>query len=332
MERPPSKGVVLAAGSGVRLMPLTATRPKPMLPIAGKPLLEYNLDQLAAAGVREIIVLVPPNSEQVRQYFGPQFRGCDLIYAVQHEARGTGHALNAVRNAIGDEAFFCIFGDNLTTWPVAHLLRPHREVRAVATLALFHALDPRRHGVVELQGPTIRRIVEKPDHPPSDLASAGMFIFEPQIFEALSVIEPTSRGELELPNAIQHLITHHRTVAYEVLDEWRLNVNTPADMLEANHYLLCRNRPALSSPNVAPSVIAAGDLRIEPGGVVGPCVSCGRGCVIGAGARVTESILLDSVIIEADAEVWRSILGGSVRVKAGASVRDQVVADNGVCG
>lgn len=323
---------MLAAGSGVRLMPLTATRPKPMLPIAGKPLLEYNLDQLAAAGVREIIVLVPPKSEHVRQYFGTQFGGCDLIYVVQNEARGTGHALNAVRNVLGDEAFFCIFGDNLTTWLVARLLHPHRELRAAATLALFHAPDPRRHGVVELQGRTIRRIVEKPDDPPSDLASAGMFLFEPQIFEALDLIEPTSRGELELPDAIQYLISHQRTVSYEVLDQWRLNVNRPDDMLEASHHLLHRNHRALSSPNVEPPVVAADDLRIEPGGVVGPCVSCGRGCVIGAGARVAESILLDNVIIEMGAEVCRSILGESVRVSARASVRGQVVADNTVCG
>ena len=330
MKPGPSKGVVLAAGSGVRLMPLTATRPKPMLPIAGKPLLEYNLDQLAAAGVHEIIVLVSPQGAPVKRYFGDRFRGRDLTYIIQPQARGTGHALGVVRDAVGEGPFFCIFGDNLTTWPVSRLLPVHSEMNAAATLALFRAPDPRRHGVVELSGRCVTRIVERPENPPSDLASAGMFLFEPEIFEALDAIEPTRRGELELPDAIQHLILRGRTVTYEVLDRRRINVNTPADLLEANHHMLDRDERRTSLPHVEPPVVALRPPTIEPGGCLGPYVSCGAGCVIRAGAKVCESILLDDVLIEAGAEVHHSILGDSVRVRARTSARGLVVGDNAV--
>jgi glucose-1-phosphate thymidylyltransferase len=327
----PSKGVVLAAGVGQRLMPLTATRPKPMLPIAGKPLVEYNLDQLACAGVREIAVVVPPRGEAIERHFGDRWRDIGMRYVVQAKPQGTGHALNLVRDFVGDAPFFCIFGDNLTMWSLARVAPVHRDMKAAATLALFHAPDPRRHGVVELDGRRIRRIVEKPESPRSDLASAGMFAFEPEIFDALDAIEPTSRGELELPDAVQQLIARGRTVAYEVLDEWRININTPGQLLEANHHMLDRAGASMSGAGIAPPVVAAGEPTIASGAKLGPHVSCGVGCVIGSGARITESILLDDVTVEPGAEVRSSIIGEGARIAAGARVCDQVVADNTVC-
>jgi len=335
MRREPSTGVVLAAGSGVRLAPLTATRPKPMLPIAGKPLLEYNLAQLAAAAVRTIVVVISPNGEPIKRDFGDRFGEIGVSYIVQHEARGTGHAVSLARDAIGRQAFLCIFGDNLTTWPVTRLLPPHREMHAVATLALFHARDPRRHGVVELSGRAIRRIVEKPDHPPSDLASAGMFIFEPEIFDALEATAPAPSGEVQLPDAVELLIAGGRTVAYAVLDEWRLNINTPQELLEANRHMLDRCRgTACRAPTlegIAPPVAAADEPRITDGACLGPYVSCGKGCVIEAGARVSDSILLDKVTVGAAAQVERCIIGESARVEPGAVARNRVVADGAVC-
>jgi glucose-1-phosphate thymidylyltransferase long form len=327
----PLKGVILAAGEGVRLLPLTANRPKPMVPIAGKPLLEYNLDQLAAAGVRHVLVLISPQGDAIRRHFGHSHRGVDLEYAVQDEPLGTGHALRILAKGVGGEAFFCIFGDNITTWPVSRLAPVHREMGAAATLALFHAKDPRRHGVVEMDGRRIRSIVERPEHPPSDLASAGMFIFEPVIFQVLSEIQPTLRGELELPDAIQRLIVRDLTVAYKVLDEWRLNVNTPADVLEANHHMLDHLGETDRAPGIEPPVIAAGRPTIWPGAHLGPHVSCGEGCVMEPDATVSESILLDNVTVGARAVVQRSILGESVHVMPDARVVDQVVADRAVC-
>ena len=328
----PSKGVVLAAGIGKRLMPLTATRPKPMLPLAGKPLLEYNLEQLASAGVREIAVVVPPQGEAIERCFGGAWRGIRMRYVVQAEARGTGHALNLVRDIVGASAFYCIFGDNLTTWSMTRLLPAHRDMQAAATLALFHARDPRRHGVAELEARRIRRIIEKPEHPPSDLASAGMFVFEAEIFDALDAIGLTRRGELELPDAVQHLISRGRTVTYEVLDEWRININTPAEFLEANHHMLDHGGRSISGTGIAPPVVARGDPQVEANAELGPYVSCGCGCVLGGGARVTESILLDGVVVEEGAEVRSSIVGECARLAAGAQVCEQVVADNAICG
>jgi len=327
----PLKGVILAAGEGVRLLPLTATRPKPMVPIAGKPLLEYNLDQLVAAGVRHISILISPRGDAIERHFGHSYHGVQVNYFVQDEPRGTGHALRVLRDAVGDEPFLCIFGDNITMWPVSRLVPTHLDTGAAATLALFHAKDPRRHGVVELEGRLIRRIIERPEHPPSDLASAGMFVFEPVIFEVLCEIEPTARGELELPDAIQRLISRGLSVTYEVLDEWRLNVNAPADLLEANHYMLDHLGGTDGPTGILPPVMAGERPAIWSGAHLGPHVSCGDGCVIEPGATVSESILLDHVTVGARAVVERSILGDSVHVMPDARVVDQVVGDKAVC-
>lgn len=331
MAGAPLIGVILAAGEGVRLLPLTSNRPKPMLPIAGKPLLQYNLDQLATAGVRRASVLISPRGDAIQRHFGHSHRGMRLDYLVQDEPRGTGHALRILRDAVGNEPFFCIFGDNITTWPVGRLEGSHLAMHAAATLALFHAKDPRRHGVVELDERVIRRIVERPEHPPSDLASAGMFIFEPVIFEALDHIEPTARGELELPDAVQHLISRGLTVTYEVLDEWRLNVNAPADLLEANHYMLDHLGSAEPVPGILPPVVVGDRPALWSGARLGPYVSCGDGCVIEPEAAVSESILLDHVTVGARAVVERSVLGDSVHVMPDARVIGQVVGDKAVC-
>jgi glucose-1-phosphate thymidylyltransferase len=346
MPPSPSTGVVLAAGSGVRLMPLTATRPKPMLPIAGKPLLQYNLEQLAAAGVREIIIIISPNGKPIERHFGDRFGDASLRYIVQAEARGTGHAVRLAREATGREAFLCIFGDNLTAWPVTRLLPAHRSSlgprpgdltkgQPVATMALFHARDPRRHGVVELSGRAICRIVEKPEHPPSDLASAGMFIFEPEIFDALAATAPAASGEVQLPDALELLIAGGRAVAYAVLDEWRLNINTPQDLLEANRHLLqrcagtaCRT---VGREGVAPPVVAADEPRIARGACLGPYVSCGKRCIIEAGARVCDSILLDDVTVSAHAQVEGCVIGEGARVAPGVAACNRVVADGEIC-
>jgi glucose-1-phosphate thymidylyltransferase len=329
MKRP-LRGVVLAAGDGVRMMPLTAQRPKPMLPVACKPLLAYNLEQLADAGAEEAVVVIRPRDEAIRRHFGDRWRELRLHYVEQHETRGTGHALYLARDFIAGEPFLCIYGDNLTTWPAAHLLPVHRDTGATATLALFRAADPRRHGVVELQGGQVRRIVEKPANPASNLACAGMFVFEPELLDALDCTEPARSGELQLTDAIQLLVARGRPVAGVEVDRWRINVNTPQELLEANRHMLMVNGRREPAWGMVEPAAALGRPDIAPGATVGPYVSCGEGCVIEGGAQVAESILLDRVTVGAGARVSRAIIGNSAHIAPAAVVRDQVVADSAV--
>jgi len=316
-------GVVLAAGVGTRLRPLTLTRPKPLLPVAGQTLLDHNLAKLAHAGAKEAIVVAAAGDRAIPRALGRERFGMPVHCVVQPEPKGTGHALSLVARFVRG-TFLLNFSDNVTAWDMSKLLARHRRTGACATLALFHAADPRRHGVAEIRGDRIVRLVEKPEHPATDLASAGMFVLEPIIFEALGHLVDTG-GEMHIVDAVQHLIDQGQRVSYSVLNAWRRNVNTPSDLLEANRKLLA------SMPAAARRKAAKGPgCRIERGAVVGAEVSMGPLCHIRRGAVVRDSILLAGVVLGEGSDVRGCILGERSRVADGVVLRGAVLGDREV--
>jgi len=323
-------GLILAAGRGVRLKPLTDTRPKPMLPVAGKPILQYNIERLVAAGVREIAIVVPPDSDEIARAFGTgkQLGAC-LAYIIQSEPLGTGHAVALGRAAIGERRFYLTFGDNLTPWDIGRLAEPHERSGAAATLAVFRAADPRKHGVAELDGDRIARIVEKPEQPRSPWASAGMYLLEPVIFDAVARLRMSPSGEFHLPEAVENLIEQGETVAAARLDTWRSNVNTREEYLEANRLLLADQAQAVHAVacTITAPVGLGAEAHVHESAHLGPAVFCGSGSRIGEGARVENSVLLDSVTVQAGAAVRDCLIGEGALVQSGAVLERRVVGD-----
>lgn len=325
----PLYGAVLAGGSGTRLRPLTLHRPKPLLPVAGQTLLEHNLAKLAAVGAKSVAIVIPARDKAIPQALGRGWRGMHLSYVEQRQPKGTGHALNLLREYLPG-AFALCFADNVTPWELSALVSLHRERKAVATLALFHAKDPRKHGIAEVKGARIVRLIEKPSEPPTDLASAGMFVFEPIIFEALAGLSEGAGGETHIADAVQVLIDSGEKVTYSVLDTWRRNVNTGEDILESNRLLLANTAKAMKQPWARNPVSIGGGCMIERDATVGPYVSMGRECRVGRLAVVQDSILLDGVSVGERCVVSGCMLGEGSQVTDGVVLRNVILADRRV--
>jgi len=236
------------------------------------------------------------------------------------------------RTVIGERRFYLTFGDNLTPWDIGRLTAAHERNGAAATLALFRARDPRRHGVAELEGERIVGIVEKPQQPRSEWAVAGMYLLEPIIFEAVAQLQPREKGEYWLPDAIEWLIEGGHVVAAAKLGTWRTNVNTPQEFLEANRLLLADGAAPTTRPmacSVTEPVCVGAGTQAHQTAHLGPAVSCGERCRIGEGARVENSVLLDRVSIGAGATVRDCLIGEGAVIGRGATMEGRIIGDRG---
>jgi dTDP-glucose pyrophosphorylase len=227
------QGVVPAAGRGTRLRPHTDDRPKALVDVDGRPLLTHVFETLAPY-VEEYVVVVGYLGKQIRDHYGSVYRGTPITYVDQPERDGLADAVLRAESAV-DGPFLQLNGDNVLRGNVGAVARRHRETNADATL-LVDRVSPgraRRGGVLELEDDEVVGIVEKPDDPPSRLATTGCFVFSERVFEACRAIEPSERGEFELADAIEWLLADGGRVETVRLDGWRVNVNTVEDIERA---------------------------------------------------------------------------------------------------
>jgi glucose-1-phosphate thymidylyltransferase len=225
-------GVVLAAGEGTRMGSLTEDRPKPLVAVAGKPLLEHAFESLLAVGADHLVVVVGYRGDAIRERYGERYRETPVEYVKQHERLGTAHAL-AQAMPVVDAPVVVMNGDNVCRANLDAVVERHRETDAAATLLVESVTreQARTTGVVETDEsgrPTA--FVEKPDDPPSTLVTRGFYAFGPEIGPALDRIEPSDRGEYELADAVNWLLTDGYRVEMVELVGWCHNVNTPADI------------------------------------------------------------------------------------------------------
>lgn len=222
--------VILAAGESTRTRPLTLHRPKPLIPLLGRPLLAHILDALVGL-VERVTLVVGYRAEMVEAAFGSAYRGMVLHYARQEVMNGTAGALLAVGPI--DESFFLLYGDNLVA---------HEDIvgvcRARYSVAGLRVADARSFGVLEMVDGTVRRIVEKPADPPPDaLANAGVYHFDGAVFPLLERIVPSPRGELELTDLVGALAMEQPVQAHICTGHW-VPVGTPWEALSAAQFLL----------------------------------------------------------------------------------------------
>ncbi|MCC6443324.1 MAG: NTP transferase domain-containing protein [Armatimonadetes bacterium] len=293
------KGLILAAGKGTRLKPLTLTRPKPLLPIAGKSLLEHNLDNLVGAGIQEIGVVVNPQCTQISEALSHYPASLEFIQ--QPTLAGTADALYQARDFIGDDNFVLVFGDNLTNASVSQLITVYNQSDVAGVLGVFDGGDPRKHAVIQVEDGRIIDIEERPAHPKSTLTSAGMFVLEPSIFQAIEAIEPSPSGEYYLPDALR-LILKQYSLGYAVIKGWRINVNTPRDMIMALGL-------TLNEENGSPASVAVSEsANLGDGVVLEGIVWIGSGCHIENNVHLENAICLDGARVGKESTIRWAIL------------------------
>ena len=233
------KAVVLAAGEGTRLRPLTEDKPKGMVEVDGKPILTHCFEQLVALGADKLVVVVGYLKERVIEHYGDEFDGVPITYAHQREQKGLAHALLTVEEHIDDD-FMLILGDNIFQANLEDVVRRQQEDRADAAF-LVEEVDweeASRYGVCDTNeyGEVID-VVEKPDDPPSNLVMTGFYTFSPAIFHACHLVQPSNRGEYEISEAIDLLIQSGRTIDAIEMEGWRVDVGYPEDREEAEERL-----------------------------------------------------------------------------------------------
>lgn len=233
------KAVVLAAGKGTRLRPLTEDKPKAMVEVNGKPLVSHCFDQLAEMGAEEFVVVVGYMKEHIIEHFGDSYREIPITYAHQREQMGLAHALLCVEEHIDDD-FMLMLGDNIFNANLNDVVRRQREDRADAAFLVEEVPyeDASRYGVCDTNHfGEITEVIEKPEEPPTNLVMTGFYTFSPAIFHACKLVQPSNRGEYEISEAIDLLIRSGRTIDAIGLDGWRIDVGYPEDRDEAEKRL-----------------------------------------------------------------------------------------------
>src|ERR687890_570893 len=236
----PLKGLILSGGRGTRLRPITHTSAKQLVPVANKPVLFYGIEAMAEAGIEEVgIIIAPETGGEIREAAGDGSRfGVRIQYIEQDAPSGLAHAVLTAEPFLGDSPFVMYLGDNLLRDGIIDLVDAFRAQEPDALILLTPVPDPEHYGVAELDGEVVRRLVEKPKEPKSDLALVGVYMFTPAIHDAARAIEPSWRNELEITDAIQHLIDSGLRVDPHIVRGWWKDTGPVQDMLEPNRLIL----------------------------------------------------------------------------------------------
>ncbi len=314
------QAIVLAAGEGQRLRPFTVTRPKAMLSIADKPILQFIVESLAQNGIRDIIFVVGYRREQVYDYMGSgeQF-GVNITYVTQETQLGTAHALLQARDMAENE-FLVMSGDNLIE---AHTIADFIQVKPEAIL-VKRVSDPIRYGVVDTGGNEVKGITEKPKEAASNVVNTGIYAFTKDIFKFAESV-------LDIPDALNNMIAEGYIIrALETEGTW-LDVVYPWDIISLNNAIL-RNIEASLGGTIESGASLKGRVMVGEGTVVragsciyGPAV-IGSGCDIGPHACIMPATSIgDNVAISPFTEVKNSVIGNDVTIGAGCIISDSVI-------
>ena len=326
------KGYILAAGEGLRMRPLTSNTPKPLLPVAGKPFLEHDIDALKAAGIKDIILLIGWKANRVREHFGDGSRfGVRIEYVEQKERLGTAHAISMIKDKV-DSPFFCLYGDVvLTPASVRGLVEHHRKVKG-SVMALTSVPDPRRYGCIKVQDGVVVDIMEKPEVPEGNLVNAGAYILDPSIFDAIAETKKSVRGEYEITDSFRIMMGKSHLYTHLLTGEW-MDVARPWDLLEANRILM-DGLEARVEGVVSDKATIVGEVEIGKGSevlagsyIVGPVI-IGKDCVIGPNAYIRPSTCVcDGCKIGNSVEIKNSIIMDGTKVPHLSYVGDSVIGE-----
>lgn len=328
------QAVVLAAGQGTRMRPLTDHTPKPMLPVADRPLVAHTADTAVRAGANELVFVVGYEAEAVRSYFGDEYGGVPVRFAVQEEQLGTADAVAAAKTHL-DGPFAVLNGDNLYDAESLSGL-----FAAAPSVAAYQVDDPTSYGVLSTDGDTVTGIVEKPDNPPTNLANAGAYVFPAAARNWLDV-PMSDRGEREITDVLAKAIAESTITAVEV-DRW-LDVGRPWELLAANEWKLgqldrrldgevwgdadLRGQVVVEAGAVIePGVVIEGPVLVRSGAHVGPNAYVRGATLLGEDTHVGHSVELKNTVLMANSNVPHvsyvgdSVIGREVNFGAGTQV------------
>jgi glucose-1-phosphate thymidylyltransferase len=331
------KGLILSGGKGTRLRPLTYTSAKQLVPVANKPVLFYAIESIVAAGIADIGIIVGDTAAEIRAAVGDGARfGARVTYIEQDAPRGLAHAVMIAEPFLGSSQFVMYLGDNLIAGGITGLVDEFRQLGCNSEILLAEVPNPQQFGVAELTSEgKVRRLVEKPRQPQSNLALVGVYMFDATIFESVRRIKPSARGELEITDAIQDLIDRGLDVHPHLVRGWWKDTGKLEDMLEANRIVLESLEPRCGSAIGAGSriegrvtiganvelidslvrgpVVIGDGARLESA-FVGPYTSIGERCRLVCCEIENSIVLADAAIADIPLRIDGSLIGRNVRI------------------
>ena len=345
------KAVILVAGEGKRLRPITSSRPKPMIPIAGKPLLEHTIIALKNVGIEHVLLIVGYKEELVKEYFkdGLDKFNIKIEYIIQDEYLGTAHATGYAKDFIeSEEPFLMMYGDILVD-PVVFegLIKTFKENKAEGLISLFSVDNPQNYGIISLNSEGfVEKIVEKPspDQNVGNLANAGIFVFNPLIFKAIEKTEKSVRNEFELTDSMEILVKqlNGKIIGYDIKNRFWSDVGLPWQLLEANDFLLNlidskilgtieenvnlsgkvhvgKNTVIKSGTTIQGPCFIGDNNIIGPNAFIRPCTAVNDNCHIGM-SEIKNSIVMSNTSIPHFNYVGDSIICEEVNLGAGTKI------------
>jgi len=348
------KGIILHGGHGTRLRPLTHTGPKQLIPVANKPISQYVLEDLLKARITEIAVILGDTySEKVKEYYGDGSAfDAKISYINQGEPKGIAHAIGLCEEYVGNEPFVVYLGDNLLKGGIKEFAENFKTSNCDVLILLCEVANPQQFGVAtfDKEG-KLTGLLEKPKQPPSNYALTGIWFFTPVILDIIKELKPSWRGELEITDAIQLMLSKGYNVGYNFVTGWWKDTGTPEDILEANRLILDELKPEIKGTvedeasiqgrvSIGPNTtIKAGVLIRGPtiigenstientcthanGVYIGPYTSIGNNVIIRHG-EIENSIIMDDCLIDADERIVESLIASNSKITSNKNNRPQ---------
>lgn len=313
------KGLILSGGKGTRLRPITHTAAKQLVPVANKPILFYAIEAMKEAGIREIGIIIGETGREVREAVGDGSRwGVEITYIEQEAPLGLAHAVKISEAFMQGEPFVMYLGDNLIRGGIKGFVDQFEREKPDSLILLAKVPNPNQFGVAELHADgSIKALEEKPQHPKSDLALVGVYLFTQKIFGAVNAIKPSKRGELEITDAIQYLLDQNQRVLPHIITGWWKDTGKLTDMLEANRIML-DDIESLSHGKLEGKCEIQGRVIIGKDTVLSNCIVRGP-AIIGDGCRLEDTFVGPYTAIGNDAKISQAEIEHSI-ILAGCSI------------
>ena len=329
------KGIILHGGHGTRLRPLTHTGPKQLLPIANKPMSQYCLESLREAGITDIAIIIGGlGSNKVQEYYGSgESFDVKLTYFQQDSPRGIAHAIHLCKEFVGNERFVVFLGDNILKRNISEYARNFQQSDAKASILLCEVSNPTQFGIADVKDGVIKKIMEKPKNPPTNLAVTGIYFLSPVIFDIIGRLKPSWRNELEITDALQMLLEEGNKITYYMVTDYWKDTGTPQDIIHANKVILEDMRPYFygkkeEGASISGNVMIGHDTLIKSGSkIIGPVI-IGKNCIIDSDTHVgpNTSIGDDSKLSKCNIE--DSIIMSGCKIDCDIRIRNSIIAFN----
>lgn len=331
------KAIILSAGEGSRMRPLTLTKPKTMLPVAGKPIIQYNIESLRDNGITDILLIVRYKEEIVRNYFGDGSDfGVNISYKTQKDFLGTANAISYGEDFI-DDSIIVLNGDIILDDEIIHeIIKKYNYLSPDTLMLLTEVEDPSAFGVVEIENGNIKNIVEKPkrEEAPSNLVNAGIYIFNNDIFDKIRETEISERGEYEITDSVSLQIEDNKKViGHKTSKDW-IDVGRPWELIEVNEELIGKLKTEIKGTVEAGAVIH-GEVFLDEGSVIKAGVYIegnvyiGKNCDIGPNSYIRGNTYFgDNVHVGNAVEIKNSIIMENTNVSHLSYVGDSVIGSN----